>query len=74
MKKFHYHNIEKKNHNGKHITRKVYIKNGKGYKSITMQKGGKRHTVKRTLKTDEIHKIRKGKFINGLFQNCKNKY
>jgi len=74
MKKFHYHNIEHKKHNGKHITRRVHIKNEKGYKSITMKKGGKRHTVKRKLKTDEIHKIRKGKFISGLFQDCKNKY
>jgi len=71
MKNFHYNNIEKKNHNGKYITRIVSIKNGKGYKSITMKKGGKRHTVKRTLKTDEIHKIRKGKFICGLFNDCK---
>lgn len=55
MKPFHYHNIETKKHHGKHITRRVYVKNDKGYKCIIMKKGGgKRHTIKRPLKMHEI--------------------
>jgi hypothetical protein len=72
MKPFHYHNIETKKHHGKHITRRVYVKNDKGYKCIIMQKGrGKRYTVKRPLKMHEITKIQKGKFMPRLFDDCK---
>lgn len=72
MKPFHYHNVETKKHHGKHITRRVYVKNGKGYKCITLKKGGgKRYTVKRPLKKHEIQKIQKGKFIPSLFHDCK---
>ena len=70
MKKFHYHNTEKRVHNGKHITRKVMIKGGKGYKSVTMKRGKRNHTVKRLLKDREICKIKNGKFIKGLFKDC----
>lgn len=71
MKKFHYHNIEKRIHQGKHITRKVSIKGGKGYKSITMKKNGKKRTIKRALGVNEIQNIKNKKFIHGLFNNCK---
>uniref|UniRef100_A0A6C0B6B4 Uncharacterized protein n=1 Tax=viral metagenome TaxID=1070528 RepID=A0A6C0B6B4_9ZZZZ len=72
MKNFHYHNTEKCVRAGKHITRKVVVKKGKGYKSITIKRGGKRNrTVKKMLNKDEIEKIRKGKFIKGLFKDCK---
>lgn len=74
MKKFHYHNTEKRVHKGKHIIRKVSIKNGKGYKSVTTirkQTGGKRRTIKRTLHPQEIEQIKKRKFICGLFSDCK---
>lgn len=74
MKKFHYHNIEKRIHGGEHIIRKVSIKNGKGYKSITttMKKGGgKRRTTKRKLNPHEIENIKNRKFIRGLFSDCK---
>ena len=68
MKKFHYHNTEKHIHGGKHIIRKVTIKNGKGYKSITtMKKGGKRYTTKRRLDQNEMTNIKNRKFIRGLF-------
>jgi hypothetical protein len=70
MKKFHYHNTEKRVHNGKHITRKVLIKGGKGYKSVTMKRGKRNHTIKRGLKDKEICKIKNGKFIKGLFKDC----
>ena len=70
QKKFHYHNTEKHIHGGKHITRKVIIKNGKGYKSVTtMKKGGKKRTTKRRLDVDEMTKIKNRKFIKGLFSD-----
>jgi len=71
MKKFHYHNTEKRVHNGKHITRKVVIKGGKGFKSVTMKRGKRNRTVKRALNDKEIEKIKKGSFIKGLFNDCK---
>lgn len=57
---------------GGKIVRKVYIKKGKGYKSISKYHK-KKHTgtVKKTLKTSEIQMIKRGKFIPGLFKNCK---
>ena len=74
MKKFHYHNTEKHIHGGKHITRKVFIKNGKGYKSITttMKKGGgkkQKRTTKHKLYPIEIEHIKNRRFIPGLFSN-----
>ena len=71
MKKFHYNSSEKRVHKGKHITRKVVIKGGKGYKSVTMKRGKRNHTVKHALKDNEIHQIKNGKFIKGLFKDCK---
>ena len=71
MKNFHYHNTEKRVHNGKRITRKVVIKGGKGHKSVTVRRGKRNNTVKRKLTKHEIEKIRKGKFIKGLFTDCK---
>lgn len=71
MKKFHYHNTEKRIHRGKHVTRKVSIKGGKGYKSITFKKNGKNRTIKRSLCSSEIKDIKNKKFIRGLFNNCK---
>ena len=72
MKKFHYHNTEKRIHGKQHFIRRVSIKNGKGYKSITMKKGGKRRSVKRLLHPTEIEQIKNRQFIHGLFSNCKN--
>jgi hypothetical protein len=50
------------------VVRKVSIKNGKGYKSISMGRRGK--TVKRRICSDDIRKIRNGVFIPGLFRDC----
>ena len=72
MKKFHYHNTEKRIHGKQHIIRRVSIKNGKGYKSITMKKGGKRRSIKRILHPTKIEKIKNKQFIHGLFSDCKN--
>jgi hypothetical protein len=71
MKKFHYHSVEKRRHNGKPMTRKVIIKGNKGHKSVTYKKGSKNCTIKRLLKYDEIECIKRKKFIKGLFADCK---
>lgn len=72
LNKFDYENTEVKNQLGGKIVRKVSIKNGKGYKSISRY-NRKKHigTVRKLLKTGEIQMIKLGKFIPGLFKNCK---
>lgn len=72
MKNFHYQNTEKTHHGTqwKEI-RKVYIKGGKGYKSVTKKHKGKNRTIRRKLKSHEIKQICSRKFIPGLFNNCK---
>jgi len=70
---FDYNNTEvKHNQFGGKTVRKVYIKKGKGYKSISKYHK-KKHTgtVRKTLKNAEIQMIKLGKFIPGLFKNCK---
>lgn len=68
LHKFHYKNTEEKHQTGGKIVRKVSIKNGKGYKSISKYHR-KKHvgTVRKTLKSSEIRMIKLGKFIPGLF-------
>jgi len=71
--KFNYDNTEVKNmQSGGKIVRKVSIKNGKGYKSISKYHK-KKHigTVRKTLKSGELQMIKLGKFIPGLFKSCK---
>lgn len=67
-----YQNIEVKyNAKGGKIVRKVSIKNGKGYKSVTKyNKGRKVGTAKKPLRKDHIDLIQIGKFIPGLFSDC----
>jgi hypothetical protein len=70
---YKYENIEQvKTQGGGKIVRKVSIKQGKGYKSISRYHR-KKHTgtVRKALKTGEIQMIKMGKFIPGLFNNCK---
>ena len=56
---------------GKKTVRKVIIRNGKGNKSVTYYKKGKRiSTVKKPLNSLEIEMIKIGKFIPGLFKDC----
>jgi hypothetical protein len=66
---FNYQNIEvKKMMGGSKIVRKVSIKNGKGYKSITKyHKGKKGKTIKKSIHKSHIDLIQLGKFIPGLF-------
>jgi hypothetical protein len=64
---------------GRKHTRKVVIKNNKGYKSICSHDKGKTVILTKTL---EIQMIKMGKFIPGLFSDIsatftktkKNKY
>ena len=70
---FNYENTESKTMlGGKKIIRKVSIKNGKGYKSVTKYMNGKKiSSIKKHIHKDHIHLIRSGKFIPGLFSDCK---
>ena len=72
MNKFNYQNIEVKTMTGgRKVVRKVSIKNGKGYKSVTKyRKGKKTKTVKKSIHKDHICLIKNGKFISGLFSDC----
>jgi hypothetical protein len=72
MNKFNYQNTEvKMMTGGRKVVRKVSIKNGKGYKSITKyHKGGKAKTIKKPIHNDHIELIKIGKFIPGLFSDC----
>jgi hypothetical protein len=69
----HYQNTEVKcMSGGGKIVRKVSIKNGKGYKSVTKyNKGKKVGTSKKPLNKNDINLIQIGKFIPGLFSDCK---
>ena len=59
---------------GKKTTRKVIIKNGKGYKSLCTYKNGKKcHNKKKHLSKLEIQMIKIGKFIPSLFRDIKTK-
>jgi len=67
-----YNNTEVKHmQNGGKIVRKVSIKNGKGYKSVTKYyKGKKIGTAKKPIHKDHVSLIQMGKFIPGLFSDC----
>jgi hypothetical protein len=72
MRNFNYNNTEIKKHIGGKVVRKVTIKNGKGYKSITKYRKGKKvRTIKKPVCKSHIALIRLGKFIPGLFSDCK---
>lgn len=71
---FNYSNTESKVQSGGKVTRKVIIKNGKGYKSITKyHKGKKTKTIRKPIHKADIELIKIGKFIPGLFLDCKAK-
>jgi hypothetical protein len=73
MNSFNYENKETVIQKGGKIVRNVSIKKGRGYKSITKyHKGKKLYTVKKPIHKNHIELIKKGKFIPGLFQDCKN--
>ena len=69
---FNYENTEVKSQLGGKIVRKVSIKNGKGYKSVTKyNKGRKMRTVRKPIHNEHIQLIKLGQFIPGLFLDCK---
>ena len=71
-KLFDYDNKEVKLIGGTKVVRKVSIKNGKGYKSVSkFRKGKKVGTVKRSISDGDIGLIKMGKFVTGLFSDCK---
>lgn len=69
---FNYNNTDITIQGGsKKIVRKVSIKNGKGYKSITKyHKGKKISSVKKPIHPTHIMHIQSRKFIPGLFSDC----
>ena len=72
-KDFMYKCVETKTTTGGAKTvRKVAIKNGKGYKSISHFKNGKKEkSTRKKICYEEMCSIQVGKFIPGLFDDCK---
>ena len=67
-----YENTEVKIVGGKKIVRKVSIKNGKGVKIVSKYHKGKHlGTVKKTIHKEHMEMIGIGKFVKGLFGDCK---
>jgi hypothetical protein len=70
---FNYENMETKQMGGTKVVRKVTVKNGRGFKSITKYRKGKKFSsVKKPIHTHHVKMIKKGKLIVGLFDDCKN--
>ncbi len=71
--KFNYENTEIKQMGGMKIVRKVSVKHGRGYKSITKYRRGKKvSNVKKPIHVEHLKMIKGGKFITGLFKDCTN--
>ena len=71
MSNLNYKSTETKMIGGKKIVRKVSIKNGKGFKTVSKyHKGRKLYTIKKHIHKDHINLIQKRKFIPGLFSYC----
>jgi len=72
MNKFNYENTEIVAQKGGKVVRKVSIKKGRGYKTITKYHRGKKlYTVKKPIHSSHVKLIKTGKFIPGLFKDCK---
>ena len=68
---FNYENTEIQTQTGGKTVRKVSIKKGKGYKSVTRFRNGKKvSTVRKPIHIDHIKLIKQRKFIPGLFLDC----
>jgi hypothetical protein len=69
---YFYENTEVKKIGGKKIVRKVSIKNGKAIKMVSKYHKGKHlGTVKKSIHKDHVQMITIGKFVSGLFSDCK---
>jgi hypothetical protein len=72
MDKFVYENTEVTQKGGKKIVRKVSIKNGRATKTVTKYHRGKHiGTAKKQIHKKHVEMIRLGKFVKGLFNDCK---
>jgi hypothetical protein len=68
---FNYENTEVHRQMGGKIIRKVSINKGKGYKSVSKFRNGKKvFTVRKPIHKDHIKLIQSKKFIPGLFLDC----
>lgn len=69
---FNYNNTENiQEGGGRKIVRKVFIKNGKGYKSVTKYyKGRKIGSVRKPIHPTHMMHIRSRKFVPRLFADC----
>jgi hypothetical protein len=68
---FNYNNTEIKQMGGVKIVRKVSVKRGRGYKSVTKYRRGKKiSSVKKPIHTEHLKMIKGGNFITGLFKDC----
>jgi hypothetical protein len=71
--RFNYENTETKQIGDRKTVRKVSIKNGRGYKSITKYRRGKKiSSVKKPIHNEHLNLIKGGSFITGLFKDCVN--
>ena len=69
---FIYENTETTKVGGKKVVRKVSIKNGKAIKMVSKYHRGKHlGTAKKPIHTEHVEMIRMGKFVTGLFADCK---
>ena len=72
MDAFNYKNTETKTQDGGKIVRQVSIRKGRGFKTVTKYRRGKKvSSVKRPIHRKHIQLIKAGTFIPGLFADCK---
>jgi hypothetical protein len=70
--KFAYESVEVTRKGPKKTVRKVSIKNGKGYKSVSKYVRGKHvGTSRKQIDDTHIPLIKGGSFITGFFSDCK---
>lgn len=70
---FNYENTDIRQMGGTKIVRKVSVKKGRGYKSITKYRKGKKiSSIKKPIHSRHLKMIKGGKFITGLFSDCLN--
>ena len=69
---FAYESIDVIKRGNKKTVRKVHIKNGKGYKSVSKYIRGKHiGTSKKKINEEHLPLIKGGSFISGFFADCK---
>ena len=70
--KFSYESVDIIRKGNRKTVRKVLIKNGKGYKSVSKYVRGKHvGTTRKMINNDHIPLITGGTFIPGFFSDCK---